>query len=59
MHLNGDVETSLPFYLLKSSTKMSKRVQNYLATARRSLFQQGMINMLFLYASKEVKVTWK
>jgi hypothetical protein len=59
MHLNGDVEMSLPFYLLKSLTKMSKRVHNYPATARRSLFHQGMIKMLVLYALREVKVTWK
>jgi hypothetical protein len=29
MHLNGDKELNLPFYLLKILTKMSKRIQNY------------------------------
>jgi hypothetical protein len=59
MHLNGDVEMSLPFYLLKRLTKMSKTIQNYPAIAHRILFHQGMIKMLVQYALREVKVTWK
>jgi hypothetical protein len=29
MHLSGDKELNLPFYLLKSLTKMSRRVQGH------------------------------
>jgi hypothetical protein len=59
MHLNGDIEMSLPFYLLKSLTKMSKRVQNHPQTARKSLFHQGLMKMLVLYALREVQMTWR
>jgi hypothetical protein len=38
MYLNGDAEMSFPFYLLKSLTKMDKRVQNNLGIAHKSLF---------------------
>jgi hypothetical protein len=57
MHLNGDAEMSLPFYLLKSFTKMVKRVQSNLGTAHKSLFHQGLIKMLVLYALREAQVS--
>jgi hypothetical protein len=59
MHLNGDTKMILPFYLLKSLTKMSKRVQNHPQTAHKSLFHQGLIKMLVLYALREVQMTWR
>jgi len=59
MHLNGDIETSLPFYLLKCLTKMSKRVQNRPQTSRKILFFQGLMKMLDLYALREVQMTWR
>jgi hypothetical protein len=59
MHLNGDAKMSFPFYLLKSLTKMDKRVQSNLGTAHKSLFHQGLIKMLVLYALREVRVSSK
>jgi hypothetical protein len=38
MHLNGDAKMSLPFYLLKSLTKMAKRVQSNPRTTHKVYF---------------------
>jgi hypothetical protein len=54
MHLNGDAQMSFPFYLLKSLTKMEKRVQSNPRTIDKSLFHQGLIKRLVLYALSEV-----
>jgi hypothetical protein len=59
MHLNGDKEMNLPFYLLKSLTKMAKRIQSHPQTALQSLFHQGLIKILVMYALSEVQVSWK
>jgi hypothetical protein len=58
MHLNGDKEMNLPFYLLKILTKMSKRVQNYPQTAHRSLYHQGFIKILVLFSLSELGMSW-
>jgi hypothetical protein len=59
MHLNGDMEMDFPFYLLKSLTKMTKRIQSHPKTAHTSLYHQGLIKMLVMYAFSEVQVSWK
>jgi hypothetical protein len=59
MHLNGDKELNLPFYFLKRLTKMSKRVQNYPESAHRSLYHQGFIKILVLFALNEIEIPWK
>jgi hypothetical protein len=59
MHLNGDTKMSLSFYMLKILTKMSKRVQNHPQTSHKSLFHQGLIKMLVMYALREVQMTWR
>jgi hypothetical protein len=59
MHLNGDKEMNLPFYLLKILTKMSKRVQNYPQTSHRSLYHQGFIKILVLFALSELGMSWE
>jgi hypothetical protein len=58
MHLNGDIPLSLPFFLLKSLTKMSKRIQSHPAIASKSLFHQRLINVLVVYALNEVNHSW-
>jgi hypothetical protein len=58
MHLNGDNPMCLPFYLLKSLTKMSKRVYTHPKTASKSLFHQGLIKTLVLHALSEVQMSW-
>jgi hypothetical protein len=57
MHLNGDIPLCFPFYLLKRLTKMSKRVQTHPATAGKSLFHQGLIKTLVLYALRELQLS--
>jgi hypothetical protein len=56
MHLNGGMKMGLPFYLLKCLTKIAKRVQIHHQTAHKSLFHQGLIKMLVMYALREVQV---
>jgi hypothetical protein len=59
MHLNGDMQMNLPFFLLKSLTKMEKKVQSNPRTDDKSLFHQGLIKRLVLYALSEVRVSWR
>jgi hypothetical protein len=59
MHLNGDAKINLPFYLLKSPTKMEKKVQTNPKNVDKSNFHQGMIKILFMYALNEVQLSWK
>jgi hypothetical protein len=58
MHLNGDKEMNLSFYLLKILTKMSKRIQNYLEVPHISLYHQGFIKILVLFALNELGMPW-
>jgi hypothetical protein len=55
MHINGDYPLNLPYFLLKSLSKMSKRVQTHPATAKGSLFHQVFINTLVVSALNEVQ----
>jgi hypothetical protein len=41
MHLSGDKEINLPYYLLKILTKMARRVQIHPESSHRSLYHQG------------------
>jgi hypothetical protein len=59
MHLNGDQEMNLPFYLLKILTKMANRIHSHHKTSHKILFHQGLIKMLVMYALNEVQVSWK
>jgi hypothetical protein len=54
MHLNGDIPLCFPFFLLKSLSKMSKRIQYNLATASKSIFHQRLIKNLVMYSLGEV-----
>jgi hypothetical protein len=58
MHLNGDSPLCLPFVLLKSLSKMSKRIQTHPTTASKSLFHQILIKTLVMYALGEVHRSW-
>jgi hypothetical protein len=58
MHLNGDNTLCLPFYLLKSLTKMSKRVYTHPKNAIKSLFHQSLIKTLALHGLSEVRISW-
>jgi hypothetical protein len=58
MHINGDYPLNLPYFLLKSLSKMSKRVQSHPATAKGSLFHQVLIKTLVVSSLKEVQRPW-
>jgi hypothetical protein len=58
MHLSGDKELNLPFYFLKI-LKMSRRVQSHPESAHRSLYHQGFIKILVLFALDEIEMPWK
>ena len=56
IHINGDYPLNLPYFLLKSLSKMSKRVQSHPATAKGSLFHQGLINTLVISSLNSPKI---
>jgi hypothetical protein len=58
MHINGDYPLNLPYFLLKSLSKMSKRVQSHPATTKGSLFHQVLIKTLIVSALSEVQRPW-
>jgi hypothetical protein len=58
MHLNGDYPLNLPYFLLKSLEKMSKRVQLHPATTTSSLFHQVLIKTLVVSDLREVQKPW-
>jgi hypothetical protein len=58
MHLNGYNEMNLPFYLLKSLTKMSKRIQNHPEVSHRSLYHQGFIKILVPFSLGKLGMSW-
>jgi hypothetical protein len=58
MHLNGDYPLNLPYFLLKSLTKMSKRVQSLSTNAKSSLFHQVLIKTLVMSALRELQKPW-
>jgi hypothetical protein len=58
IHLNGDYPLNLPYFLLKSLTKMSKRVQPLSTNAKRSLFHQVLIKTLVMSALNELQKPW-
>jgi hypothetical protein len=58
IHINGDYPLNLPYFLLKSLSKMSKRVQSHPATTKGSLFHQGLIRTLVVFSLNEVHKSW-
>jgi hypothetical protein len=58
MHLSGDKELNLPFYLLKILTKMARRVQSHPKSSHGSLYLQGLIKILVLFALGEIEIPW-
>jgi hypothetical protein len=58
MHLNGDYPLNIPYFLLKSLTKMSKKVQSIFTNAKGSLFHQVVIKTLVMSTLNELKNTW-
>lgn len=46
MHLAGDIKVNLPYFLLHSLTKMSRKVQKFPELAETSLLHHSLITML-------------
>jgi hypothetical protein len=59
MHLNGDKEMHFPFYLLKSLKKMAKKIHSHPQNAHQSLFHQGLIKIMVMYALNELQLSWE
>jgi hypothetical protein len=55
MNLNGDYPLNLPYFLLKSLTKMSKRVQSLSTNAKNNLFHQVLIKTLVVSSLRELQ----
>jgi hypothetical protein len=58
MHINDDYPLNLPYFLLKSLTKISKKVQWISTNAKGSLFHQVLIKTLVMYALKKLQKPW-
>jgi hypothetical protein len=59
MHLSGDKELNFPFYLLKSLTKIARRVQSQPEFSHMSLYHQVLIKIMFLFTLGEVEIPWE
>jgi hypothetical protein len=57
IHINGDYPLNLPYFLLKSLSKMFKRVQSHLAIAKGSLFHLGLIKTLVISSLNSPKIS--
>jgi hypothetical protein len=58
MHLSGDREINLPYYLLKSLTKMVRRVQGHPESSHTIMYHQGLIKLLVTFSLGELKIPW-
>jgi hypothetical protein len=59
MHLNGDYPLNMPYFLLKSLTKMSKRVKSLSTNVKSSLFHQVLIKTLVMSTLRELQKPWR
>jgi hypothetical protein len=59
MHLSGDKEINLPYYMLKSLTKIAKRVQGHPESTHKSPYHDDMIKSLVILALEELEMPWE
>jgi hypothetical protein len=59
LHLNGNNRMNLPFFLLKSLTKMANKIQTHPKNAQYSLFHQGLIKVLVMQELNKNQTTWE
>jgi hypothetical protein len=57
MHLSGDKEINLPYYLLKRLTKMARKVQSHPELLTR-LYHKGLIKLLVSFTLEELEMPW-
>ena len=57
MHINGNTQVNLPFYLLKSLQKMIAKVQGHPHHTAHSVYHQGLIKLLILTQLQREKRT--
>lgn len=58
LHFHGDQPLNLPFFLLRSLTKMASRVQHHPTNLANSLFHHGLIKILVKAHLKSRRKTW-
>jgi hypothetical protein len=58
MHLSGDKEFNLSFYLIKILTKMARRVQVHPESSHKIMYHQGLIKILVLFMLDEIEMSW-
>jgi hypothetical protein len=58
LHFHGDQPLNLPFFLLKSLTKMESKVQHHPANLANSLFHHGLIKILVEDHLKSRRKMW-
>jgi len=59
LHLNGSSIMNLPYYLLKSMTKMENKVQTHPKNVAYSLFHQGIIKVLVRKELDKPQTSWE
>jgi hypothetical protein len=58
LHFTGKQPMNMPFYLLKSLTKMASKVQDKPQTTSNSLFHHGLIKLIVLEELSRRNKTW-
>jgi hypothetical protein len=58
LHFQGRQKINLPFYLLKSLTKMVVHVQTHSINIEHNIFHHGLIKLLIVEELKKIHQTW-
>jgi hypothetical protein len=59
LHLNGESNMNLPFFLLRSLTKMEIKIHTCPKNSMYSLFHQGLIKVLVMQYLGKNHVSWE
>ena len=58
-HLSHDSKMNLPFFLLKSLQKMSRRVKEHQDHTKQSVFHDGLIKLVISTVLQKREKTWE
>jgi hypothetical protein len=58
-HLKGEKILNMPYYFLKSLSKMSMSIQKQTRNEEKSLYHYGLIKMLIVHQLQEHDITWE
>lgn len=59
MHFTEERRMNLPYFLLKSMTKMGSRVQAHLENTKHNVFYHGLIKLLILEELNKTQRSWQ